>query len=188
MSPSRLLLALVSLLPVLHLAGCSQSEADALAKARTKLESADPNATRIELKSLIQAHPKSGEARLLLGLRLLDDGDSAGAVSELQRAIEFGAAESKALPPLAEALLLGGRFAQVTQTYASTRLPDSAAQARLQAAVAQAELAQGQTDAARNALARALAAASNSPQALLVKARRKASRLNCCWFRKGPGL
>ncbi len=171
MSPSRLLFALVSLLPALYLAGCGKNEADAVAKTRARLETADAKAARIELKNLVQAHPKSGEARLLAGLRMLSDGETAAAAAELQRALEFGVAESKAAPPLAEALVQSGQAARVVQTYADTQLPDAEAQAWLQAMVASANAALGNQAAARIAVDRALKAAPASAKARLVKAR-----------------
>lgn len=171
MSPSRLLLSLVALLPALHLAGCGKSEADAVAKTRARLEVADARAARIELKNLVQAHPKSGEARLLAGQRMLNDGDAAAAAAELQRALDFGVAESKVAPPLAEALVQSGQAARVVQTYADTQLPDAEAQAWLQAAVAGAHQALGNQAGARAAVDRALKAAPNSNRAQLAQAR-----------------
>ncbi len=171
MSPSRLLLALVSLLPALQLVGCGKSEADAVAKTRARLESADVRVARIELKNLVQAHPKSGEARLLAGLRMLSDGEAAAAAAELQRALTFGVAESRATPPLAEALVQSGQAARVVQTYADTQLPDAEAQAWLQAVVASANMALGNQAAARVAVDRALKASSASAKSQLAKAR-----------------
>lgn len=107
----------------------------------------------------------------MMGQRLLDDGDGAAAAIELQRALEFGAAENQALPLLAEALLQSGQYGRVSQSYGQVTLTDADAQARLMAALASAELALGNLPGAKVAADRALQAASQAPKALLAKAR-----------------
>lgn len=171
MPPRHLLLAATCLLAALGLAGCGKPEAQAVAKVRERAGSADAETARTELHNLVRAHPKSGEARLMLGQRLLDDGDGTAAAIELQRALEFGAVESQALPVLVEALLQSGQYGRATHGFAQARLTDADAQARLLAAVASAELALGNAPGARTAIDSALQAAPQSPQALLAKAR-----------------
>ncbi len=171
MPPRPTLLAATCLLAALALAGCGKPEAQAVAKVRARAASGDAATTRTELRNLVQAHPKSGEARLMLGQRLLDDGDGTAAAIELQRALEFGVAEALALPVLVEALLQSGQYGRATHGFAQAQLTDPDAQARLQAAVAGAELALGNTAGARTAIDGALQAAPQSPQALLAKAR-----------------
>jgi len=160
-----------SVLAAFALAGCDKPEAQAVDKVRARAASAGAEAARADLKNLVQAYPKSGEARLLLGQRMLDDGDAAAAAIELQRALEFGAPEGQALPVLAEALLLSGQQGRVSQGYAQVQLPQPDAQARLMAAVANAEMALGNTLGAEAAIERALQAAPQAPKALLAKAR-----------------
>ena len=142
-----------------------------MADVRARAAVADVETARTELRKLVQAHPKSGEARLLLGQRLLDDGDGAAATIELQRALEFGAPEHLALPALVEAMLQSGQYGRATQGYGMARLADADAHARLMAAVASAELALGNTAGARTAIESGLQGAPQSPQARLVKAR-----------------
>lgn len=171
MPPRHALLTTTCLLAALALAGCGKPEAQAVAKARARAAVADAETARTELRNLVKAHPKSGDARLLLGQRLLDDGDGAAATIELQRALEFGAPEDQALPVLAEAMLQSGQYGRATQGYGQARLADADAHARLMAAVAGAELALGNTAGARTAIDSAVQGAPQSPQARLVQAR-----------------
>ncbi|MDH4390294.1 MAG: tetratricopeptide repeat protein, partial [Aquabacterium sp.] len=173
MPPRPLLLATAALLTALALSGCGKPEAQAIAKVRDRAASVDPATARKDLRNLVQAHPKSGEARLLLGQRMLDDGDGAAAAIELQRALEYGAAEHQALPVLVEALLQSGQYGRATQGYNQANLAptDANAHARLMAAVAGAEMALGNGSGARTAVDSALQAAPQAPQALLAKAR-----------------
>ncbi len=164
-------LAIACLLAALALAGCGKQEQAAIAKVRARAATASVEVQRTDLKNLVQAYPKSGVARLLLGERLLADGDGAAAAIELQRALEYGAHEDQALPVLAEALLQSGQHGRVGQAFGQTRLADPAAQARLMAAVAGAELAMGNLPGAQTAVDLALQAAPQAPQALLAQAR-----------------
>ena len=165
------MLVTVCLWFTLLLAGCVKTEADDLARTRAEVAKADSTSARIKLKSLVQAHPKSGEARYLLGARLLADGDAAGAVLELQRAIDLKYTATLVLPTMADALVLSGQAQRAVLLGADTVLADAEAQARLQASVAQALAVLGNLPSANAAVARALAAAPTSAPALLIKAR-----------------
>ena len=161
----------LGLLSALVLAGCGKNETDDLARARAEVAKADSASARIKLKNLIQAHPKSGEARYLLGARLLADGDAAAAVIELQRALDLKHPAAAVLPTLAEALVHSGQAQRAILLAADTVLPEADAQARLLASVAQALAVQGDLPGANAAVLRALAAAPSSAPALLIKAR-----------------
>lgn len=160
-----------ALLSLLVLSGCVKTEADDLARTRAEVAKADSASARIKLKSLVQAHPKSGEARYLLGARLLADGDAAAAVLELQRALDLKHPAALVLPTMADALVLSGQAQRAVLLGADAVLPDPDAQARLQAAVAHALAVLGNLPGANAAVARALAAAPTSAPALLMKAR-----------------
>ena len=161
----------LALIGLLVLPACGKNEANDLLRAKAELAKADNTTARIKLKTLIQAHPKSGEARYLLGARLLADGDPAAALIELQRAIDLKHPDSVVLPALAQALVLSGQPRGAIDLGADTVLPDADAQARLLAWVGQALAAQGDLPGADAAVARALAAAPTSAAALLAKAR-----------------
>lgn len=178
MHPLRPLLLLACATLAIGLAGCGRSDTEALGRLQQRLPGLDAATARTELKKLVQAHPRSGTARLLLAQRYIDDGNAAAAAAELQRALELGAAEDRALPLLAESLLHSGQAGRVVHAYGSAVLTDPDAQARLQAAVANAETAVGNDAGARAALARALQAAPSSAYALLVQARLAASENN----------
>ena len=83
MPPRPTLLAATCLLVALGLAGCGKPETQAVAKVRARAGAADAETARTELLNLVRSHPKSGEARLMLGQRLLDDGDGTAAAIEL---------------------------------------------------------------------------------------------------------
>jgi len=172
--PAALGLALA--LPLLlALAGCGKTETAAIARAKAMLADNRGDAARAELTKLVRAYPRSGEAHFMLGNQLLAYGDAVAAAAQLQQAIDHNFAESAALPPLAEALILGGRAKEVTSQYGSTVLDDRQGMARLQAALGHAWLLQGDRRQARTATERALAAAPKSAPARLVQARLAAS-------------
>jgi putative PEP-CTERM system TPR-repeat lipoprotein len=161
----------LALLWSLTLAGCGKGEADALTRAKAELATKSGAEARSRLKALVQSHPKSGEARALLGMQLLADGDAGAAVIELQRALEFNQPEASVLPVLAEALLLSGQSRSVIDRYAGANLPDGPSQARLLAAVARAQWIQGDAWGAQTSVNRALQSDPNSAPALRVQAR-----------------
>jgi len=161
----------MALLSACLIAGCGKNEASDLARAKAEVARKDTAAARIELKKLIQAHPKSGEARFLLGQQLLADGEGAAAVIELQRALEYKVPEAEVMPRLAEAMILAGQGRQAISQFADARLADAEAQARLQAAVAHALALEGDTQRASEAVQRGLAVSPKSAAALLMKAR-----------------
>ncbi len=165
-----LTLALVPIL-ALALSGCGKNEPAAIARAKASLADKRGEAARLELTKLVRAYPRSGEAHFMLGRQLLADGDAVTAVAQLQQAIDHNFAESAALPPLAEALILDGKGREVTSRFGNTALDDPLAMARLQAAVGHAGLLQGDLPLARAATGRAVAAAARSAPARLMQVR-----------------
>ena len=155
----------------LALGGCGDREARDLAKAKALAAKQDVSGARIELKNAVQAHPKSGEARFLLGQQLLADGEAPSALVELRRAQEFGHDDALVLPRIAEALILTGQSQQVVSQFADTQLADPEGMARLQAALAYASVVEGNAAGARAAVDRALAVAPKSAPALMMKVR-----------------
>ncbi len=146
------------------------SEKELLASGRAFLQKSDPQAAVIQLKNLVRRAPASAEGRLLLGSALLDTGDAAGAVVELQRAQELGAAEAAVVPSLARALLAQRDYKRLVAQYADTELPDPKATAELKVALARAQRALGADEPAQRALARALQLAPTLEAALIVDA------------------
>ena len=155
----------------LAMGGCGDREARDLAKAKVLAAKKDIGGARIELKNAVQAHPKSGEARFLMGQQLLADGEPALALIELQRARDYQYNESLVVPLIAETMLINGQSPQVIEKFSATQLPDPVSMARLQAALAYALTVQGDTARARAAVERGLALAPKSAQALAMKVR-----------------
>ena len=70
---------------VVGLQACTgPSKAELLASAKTSISRSDWKTAIIQLKSVLQRDPDSGEARYLLGQALLDSGDAPGASLELR--------------------------------------------------------------------------------------------------------
>ena len=166
---------LLLLATVAGLAGCGRSEERQLADVRALTARHEYSAAVISAKSLIQSHPKSAEARLLLGSLLLDGGEPALAEIELQRALELRSPEVKVAPLLARAMLNAGQARRVVAQYHGTRLPDAQASAALMTTVAQAQAATGDLIAATDTVARVLALMPRHEPALLLQLRLKAA-------------
>lgn len=171
----RLLGALLA--SALVLSSCSRgvNEAELLASAKTYVEKQDFGAAIIQLKAALQKNPQSSQARLLLGLALLDSGDAPAAAIELRKALELGASATQVQPPLARALLAQNQPQQVLQEFAAIKLDNAEASADLKTSVATAYAALRQRD---KALETVLSALQDSPQhaaALLLHARIKAA-------------
>lgn len=161
----------------LCLTGCGRRQpATDPAPATAARPEASANPALAALKREVQARPRSGEARFRLGEQLLADGQAAAAAAEYQRALELGHPEAAVLPPLAEAMVQEGRHALVPVQFADVRLADAEAEARLQAALAQALWLMRDAVGAEAALRRALTLSPGSPPALRVQARLAAQR------------
>jgi len=154
------------------LVGCSGHQTDELlASARGRIERADVEGARLELKTLLQSQPQSAEGRFLLGKVLHDTGDQASAEAELRRALELGFSETRVLPLLSSAMLGLGQGALLVKQFGLTRLPDAIADAELRTHVAAAEAADGHLDEADGQIAQALAEAPEFSKALLLRAK-----------------
>jgi putative PEP-CTERM system TPR-repeat lipoprotein len=157
---------------VMALAACGpRSDGDVLASARKHIEQRDIATASIELKNLLQKNPKSGEARYLLGKLLLDNGDSAGAETELARAAEQGYDENQVAPQMVAALMAQQKTEQVLQQFGGLLLRDANAAADLKTWVASAYLARGNAGDADLALQKALQLVPDHVPALILQAR-----------------
>src|SRR5690606_9944106 len=125
----RLTLLATLLAAAALLSACSRgsSEAELVASARDYAAKQDHAAATIQLTAALQQNPTNGEARLLLGLSLLEAGDMPGAAIELHKALELGAKPADAQPPLARAMLAQGQAREVVLQFAETQLDDAAA-------------------------------------------------------------
>jgi len=170
-SGGRWLKAGVLALVLLALAGCGKRSNDKLEQARLLLSRNDRAAALIHIKSEIQANPKSGDARLLLGQVLLDGGDLAAAEIELRRALELKMPEPVVVPLLARTLMATGQLPKLVKDYGEVSFRDAEATAQLKAIVAEAQAVMGDLPAARATAELAVKAAPALVQAQLLKVR-----------------
>ncbi|MBP6898850.1 MAG: PEP-CTERM system TPR-repeat protein PrsT [Burkholderiaceae bacterium] len=152
------------------------TEASELAKARTLIEKKDGEAARITLKALLQQHPQSAEGRLLLGQLLLEAGDPAGAEAELRRALEAGQPDASVLPLLAASMVAQGKGKLLVLQFGKTELAEAEAEAKFRTHIAEAEAADGDLNAAEEALAQAQRRVPGFGPARLLAARLAAGR------------
>lgn len=153
------------------LSGCGKREVDRLAQARSLVERDDRAGAIIQLKSLIQQNASLGEARLMLGTLLLDDGQAAAAEIELRRALELQVPEAQVVPPLARALLAAGKGGLALEQFGRLAWPDAAATADLKTTLARVQAAQGDLEGARQSLQLALQAQPAHEPAQLMQVR-----------------
>lgn len=160
------------LVSVALLGGCKgKSDADILTEARAALSKQDQAAAIIQMKSLLQRVPDSGEARFLLGWALLEKGEYGPALLELNKARDSGFDDEQATPKLARALLANGKFKEILKSFGDVTLKDPGLSAELNTAVAVAHLRLGQHDAAEASIQKALKASPGYGWALLTRAR-----------------
>jgi cellulose synthase operon protein C len=171
-SPRRFAVA-CAVMTALLLSACDRSGSaeQLLTSAKGYKQRQDHAAAVVQLKSALQKDPNLAEARLLLGLVLLETGDPAGAVIELDKALESGASPDDVEPARARALLLQGNLKAVIDQFAGTRLTVPAASAELHTIVASAHAASGDRERARGAVLLALQEAPEYLPAALVHAR-----------------
>lgn len=161
----------------LTLAACGgESDEKLLASAKTYLQKADTKAAVIQLKTLLQQNPKSGEGRLLLGKALRDGGDAAGSLVELRKAQELGVPDEQVLPELARTMLMAGESAKLVGLLGAAELKEPKADADLAVSLGTAFALQGDRARAQQAVERALRAVPGLAPAVLLQARLKAQQ------------
>ena len=157
---------------VLSLGGCGgASESELMDSARNYLAKNELESARLQLKTLLQSSPESGEARFMLGKLMHDLGEMPGAEIELRRSLEARYAEAKVLPVLADTLLAQGKGKLLLQQFGSTDLSEPQANAELKTLLAAAKIAAGDRKGADALLEQALERAADNPQAMLLRAR-----------------
>lgn len=153
-------------------AACAPATApEHLAAARAQLQAGQREAAIVELKGALQSDPSAAEARFLLGSTLLEQGQAAAALIELERAAALGQPETAVSPPAARAMLALGQYRQVVARYQGAALPEDTAAADLQTSVAAAYAAQGLHDQATTAVGQALHRLPTYPPARLLQVR-----------------
>jgi len=160
----------------LALTACGGDDpAKLMADAKVALAKDDYSAAVIQLKGALQKEPTSSEARFLLGKTLLKLGDSAGAETELQKALDAGYDADAVVPLIAQALTDAGQYKRLEARFAHQKLRSPQAQADLLVAVAASRFGDGQSERAMSALDEALALQPEHAAAKVAKARALAS-------------
>lgn len=159
------------------IAGCGNpTEADLLSTAKSALDKKDPAAAVVQLKSVLQRNPDSGEARFLLGRALFEGDDAVAAVIELERAHSLKVQQELVLPWLAKAMVVAGQAKKMIDLYGNVALASPKATAELKAAVAAGYVMLGQMDNCEAALKASLAADPRNVSARLQMARLTAGK------------
>ncbi|MFN7725240.1 MAG: XrtA/PEP-CTERM system TPR-repeat protein PrsT [Rubrivivax sp.] len=164
--------ALLGLLTAAALVACGGESAPELLKSgKDYLAQKEPNKAVIQFKAALQKDADSAEGRYLLGKALLDTGDPAGAVLELNKALDQQYDRNLVMPALAKALLLSGGAKKLTALYADVTLQDPKANAGLKATLANAWGVLGNLEMAQAALAQAAASDATHPAVQVIQAR-----------------
>lgn len=150
-----------------------KSEADVLAAAKTFIDKRDYKSATIELKSLLQKTPGSGEGRFLLGKALLESGDVAGAEAEFGRALENKFSEETVAPLMAKALFGQRQYRKLVDRYANLEVADYQGAVDLKLALGMSYAALGQKDLARQSVNRAISLKPELPEVHIADARLK---------------
>lgn len=146
------------------------TSARALSRSQDLIEQHDAAGAVVLAKSYAAAHPRDPAGRLALGRALLAAGDASGAETELLRAMEYGGVEKDVMPPLAQALLVQERHAELVRRYATAEIADPATAAEVHTVVAASYLATNQTALAKSTVERVLAARPTHRPAQLLRA------------------
>lgn len=168
----RLGLALVA---SLVLAACGGDPESMLASAKDYLSKKDLNGASIQLKNALQEKPDLGEARYLLGMINFEQGDMAGAVKNLRRAIDAGYQNDTVWALLARAMVAAGEGQAVLAEFAAKPISDRTQKAHVLAALGDAHLAKGQRNEAEQNYEAALESDPSNVRARAGAARLKAA-------------
>ncbi|MDD2806754.1 MAG: PEP-CTERM system TPR-repeat protein PrsT [Elusimicrobiales bacterium] len=128
-------------------------------------------AASIKLQNILQKTPNDRDARQRLGLLSLEWGNGPLAEKELRRAIELGVPQETVQFPLAEALLMQGKYQEILDYLAPMALMSAQDQAKLLAYRGDAWLGLNQSEKARAEYETALGMAADTPLAKLGLAR-----------------
>jgi cellulose synthase operon protein C len=144
-----LLRSLLAAALLIGLSGCGNDAGKLMDSAREYIAKGDGPAAVIQLRNVLQQTPEHGEARLLLGGLLLQQGDVLGAEKELRRALDYGQSATAVVPKLAETMLAMGQADALIKEFGGRQLDSPSAQASLRASVGDAQLRAGRIAQAR---------------------------------------
>lgn len=161
-------------LSVLLLAGCSETPEEMLVSAKAFIEKQDLDAASIQLKNALQQNGSLAEARFLLGRINMRQGNVAGAVKELQRALELGHPRDVVAVELAPALVAAGELDKLFAEFGDPRVSEPKARAAVLAALGDAHLLRRDIDKARASYLESIAAAPDEARSRIGLARTSA--------------
>lgn len=161
----------------LFMAACrNEPSGDPIARAEASLAKKDYRAAVVELKSLLVNQPNSGQARYLMGVALMEQGQAAGALTEFNKALELGYDDERLRGRHAIAMLANGRYQELLKLYQKPEFKNPVVSGEVWTALAVAHLRFGRTADAEEALKSALAADPKAGWALATQARMAAIR------------
>lgn len=163
-------LVLVTALLVTACGQTSFSADEHLAQAQQAYAEGNLRTAIIEVKNALQQDPTQADARRLLGEYNLELGNGVEAEAELERAREFGADPAQLRLPLLRAWQMQGKHDEVIAATEEEVPSDAAQRPQVLTLRAQALLAQGQPEAARNLLNQVLDLQPTDAEALLSMA------------------
>jgi putative PEP-CTERM system TPR-repeat lipoprotein len=104
---------LISLLVIVTACAKGTNEEELMGRAKAYLDSRDINAATLELKNILRSNANNAEARYLLGVISLTQGDMKSAQKEMRRAMDAGWNEAVVQLALAEIMYRQGYFQKV---------------------------------------------------------------------------
>lgn len=154
------------------LSACGEpSASEEISAAQKALAAGDTPRAMIHLKNAATADPKNARARFLLGQSYAALGDAPSAVAEFRRALDLKYPADEVARPLADALLLSNRPAEVRMIVAPLVLKDPKIVASVQAAIAWAALGLRDLPGARQAVDKADDEGGPTAETRLIRAR-----------------
>ena len=135
------------------LAACHRPDVPSLVRsAQEHVANREYTTAIIELKNALQKEPNNVQARYLLGIASLENGDFNSAYTELSKAKKSGYAGIELEVALARTLLGQGEYERLVGEYRQKKLPSPQLHAELQATLGAAYLALKRVDDAQAAL------------------------------------
>lgn len=154
------------------LLACTEPSTESLLKgARSDLIKGDSKSAAIQLKSALAQTPGSGEARHLLGLALLNSGETEAAIVEFRKALDRHHAVDEVIPPLARTMLANRQYQKLVDEFAATELSGAIAKADLKTSLGYAYASLGNSTKAQEAIQDAIKAVPDFPATLALESR-----------------
>jgi len=176
MKACRSILALALAASICGCGGGGEDPAALMASAKQYLQRRDFSASVIQLKNLLQKNPDNAEARYLLGVALLEQGDVVSAQIELDKAVRLGLSSDELQLALARTSLARGQADELLERFGSAVLSAPKANAELRALVGTAHLERAQPREAARAFDEALELDASNVTAQVGAARLAAAR------------